>query len=64
MLVFHYVPLHSSPGGVKYCRVNGKMNITNRQSARLLRLPMWIGLTTMQQQTIIENLFEVLMEII
>lgn len=44
--VFHYVPLHSSPVGLKYGRVHGKMTHTNSLSERLLRLPLWIGLET------------------
>lgn len=37
--VFHYVPLHSSPGGLRYGRVHGTMQFTDAQSARLIRLP-------------------------
>lgn len=44
MAVFHYIPLHSSPAGLKYGRFSCKMNITEDVSARLLRLPLWIGL--------------------
>ncbi len=43
--VFHYVPLHSSPGGLKYGRVSGSMSVTDSLSERLIRLPLWIGLT-------------------
>ncbi len=38
--VFHYVPLHSSPAGRKYGRVNGSMSVTDDLSERLLRLPL------------------------
>ena len=54
--VFHYVPLHSSPGGQRYCRVHGSLNVTNRQAERLLRLPMWIGLTEEAQDRVVELL--------
>ena len=37
---FHYVPLHSSPGGKKFARVSGRMVHTEDLSARLLRLPL------------------------
>jgi len=47
--VFHYVPLHSSPAGIKYGRVEGTMNNTNAISDRLLRLPLWINLDTTDQ---------------
>ncbi|MFO8113692.1 MAG: dTDP-4-amino-4,6-dideoxygalactose transaminase [Desulfosalsimonadaceae bacterium] len=39
--VFHYVPLHSSPMGEKWCRVHGGMARTNAISDRLLRLPLY-----------------------
>lgn len=42
--VFHYVPLHSSPGGMKYGRAHGKLPVTNDLSDRLLRLPLWVGM--------------------
>ena len=54
--VFHYVPLHSAPAGEKYCRVHGGMQNTNGLSERLIRLPMWIGLTKADQQEVIEAL--------
>ena len=40
--VFHYVPLHDSPGGRRYGRVEGAMTRTDDLSARLLRLPLWV----------------------
>lgn len=54
--VFHYVPLHSSPAGERYGRVAGSMQVTNNISACLIRLPLWVGLTTEQQGRIIEVL--------
>lgn len=42
--VFHYIPLHSSPAGKRYCRVHGDMPVTNDISDRLIRLPFWVGL--------------------
>lgn len=47
--VFHYVPLHSSPAGRKYGRVNGDMTNTEDLADRLLRLPLWVGLEKQQQ---------------
>ena len=38
--VFHYVPLHSSPAGLKYGRVGSSMMVTDDLSKRLLRLPL------------------------
>lgn len=42
--VFHYVPLHSSPAGIRFGRVHGGMEVTDRMSNRLVRLPLWVGL--------------------
>ena len=39
--VFHYVPLHSSPAGMKYGRTSGEMNVTDDLSERVLRLPIY-----------------------
>lgn len=58
--VFHYVPLHSSPGGMRYGRTHGDLPITDRQSERLVRLPMWADLTIEQQSQIVDVLHEAL----
>ena len=44
MSVFHYVPLHSSPAGLKYGRFDGEDAYTTAESNRLTRLPMYYGL--------------------
>jgi len=56
--VFHYVPLHSSPAGLKYGRAHGDLEVTNRQSERLVRLPLWVGLSIEQQNRVVEVLSE------
>lgn len=43
--VFHYVPLHSAPAGRRYGRTAGELAVTDDVSARLLRLPMYLGMT-------------------
>ena len=43
--VFHYIPLHSSPAGKKYGRVSGKMDVTDRVSDTLVRMPMFYALS-------------------
>jgi dTDP-4-amino-4,6-dideoxygalactose transaminase len=54
--VFHYVPLHSSPAGQHYGRAHGELEVTVRQSERLVRLPLWVGLSPAQQDRIVEVL--------
>lgn len=41
----HYVPLHSTDAGKKYARFNGKLNNTNHVAAKIIRLPLWVGMT-------------------
>ena len=52
--VFHYVPLHSSPAGKRYGRTHGDLDVTIQQSERLVRLPLWIGLSAEQQALIVD----------
>jgi len=58
--VFHYVPLHSSPGGQRYGRTHGNLDVTNRQSERLLRLPLWVGMTPEQQSHVVERVIQII----
>jgi len=60
--VFHYVPLHDSPGGRRYGRVVGDMAVTQTAAARLLRLPLWIGLGESQQQRVVAVLADAIAE--
>ena len=46
--VFHYIPLHSAPAGKRYGRFSGEDIYTTKESERLVRLPMYYGLTTEQ----------------
>ncbi|MBN8541942.1 MAG: dTDP-4-amino-4,6-dideoxygalactose transaminase [Deltaproteobacteria bacterium] len=41
---FHYVPLHSSPGGRRYGRVAGHMSVTDSVADRIIRLPLFAEL--------------------
>lgn len=54
--VFHYVPLHSSPAGQRYSRAHGALDVTNSQSERLVRLPLWVGLKEAQQDRVVDVL--------
>ena len=42
--VFHYIPLHSSPAGQRFGRASGELPHTDAISARLVRLPFWVGM--------------------
>ena len=43
--VFHYIPLHSAPAGIKFGRFHGEDRYTTKESERLVRLPLYYGLT-------------------
>ena len=43
--VFHYIPLHSAPAGQKFGRFHGEDKYTTANSNRLVRLPMYYGMT-------------------
>jgi dTDP-4-amino-4,6-dideoxygalactose transaminase len=43
--IFHYIPLHSSPAGRKYGKAQGDLKITRSVSERILRLPLWVGIS-------------------
>jgi len=50
----HYVPLRSSPAGRELGRASGPLSVTDWAADRLVRLPLWIGLET-QQDDVIER---------
>lgn len=54
LTVFHYVPLHSAPAGRRFGRFHGEDVYTTAESDRLVRLPMYYGLTSQDRDLIIE----------
>ena len=52
--VFHYVPLHSAPAGLKFGRFDGTDEYTTKESERLVRLPMYYGLSAEDRQQVID----------
>ncbi|WP_370558985.1 dTDP-4-amino-4,6-dideoxygalactose transaminase [Edwardsiella tarda] len=56
MAVFHYIPLHSSPGGVRFGRFAGEDRYTTRESERLVRLPLFYNLPEVNQRTVINSI--------
>ena len=55
LAVFHYIPLHSAPAGLKYGRFHGEDIYTTKESERLCRLPLYYGLTEEQVVYIISK---------
>lgn len=54
---FHYVPLHSAPAGRKFGRFAGEDEHTTSESNRLLRLPMYYGLSDDDQRHVLDAIF-------
>ena len=53
--VFHYIPLHSAPAGYRFGRFNSTDTYTTKESERLVRLPMYFGLTEDDGDKVIEG---------
>ncbi len=55
--VFHYVPLHSAKAGLQFGRFHGEDRYTTADSERLLRLPLYYGLTSEDTQKVIDAVY-------
>ena len=60
LCVFHYVPLHSAPAGKRYGRFFGEDRYTTKESDRLVRLPLYYGISHEQLDMIIDETMEFL----
>lgn len=54
--VFHYIPLHTAPAGIKYGRFNGEDKYTTKESNRLLRLPMYYNLQKEDAEKVVQTI--------
>ena len=52
--VFHYVPLHTAPAGLKYGEFVGEDRYTTSESERLVRLPLYYNLKKEDREKVIE----------
>ncbi|MBE5789044.1 MAG: dTDP-4-amino-4,6-dideoxygalactose transaminase [Clostridiales bacterium] len=52
--VFHYIPLHSAPAGLKFGRFHGRDECTTKESERLVRLPLYYGLKEEDRRQVID----------
>jgi len=55
--VFHYVPLHTSPAGLKYGKFSSKDIFTTKESEKLIRLPLFYGIKDDDINFIIEKIY-------
>ena len=56
--VFHYIPLHSSPAGLRFGRFHGEDVYTTVESDRLVRLPMYYGMTDEERSEVISAILD------
>jgi dTDP-4-amino-4,6-dideoxygalactose transaminase len=54
--VFHYVPLHSSPAGVRFGRTASAMDVTDDVASRIVRLPLWVGMPADAPSVVVDAL--------
>ena len=54
LAVFHYVPLHSAPAGLRFGRFAGEDRYTTAESDRLVRLPLYYKLKEEDQDRVIQ----------
>lgn len=58
LCVFHYVPLHSAPAGMKFGRFVGEDEYTTLESDRLVRLPMYYNISQVDIKAVIDKTIE------
>lgn len=56
--VFHYIPLHSAPAGLKFGKFNGADDFTTVESERLVRLPIYYGMTEKDSEKSYKTILE------
>jgi dTDP-4-amino-4,6-dideoxygalactose transaminase len=56
LAVFHYVPLHTSPMGIRFGGGAGKLPVTEEMAGRLLRLPLYFELSRSDQDRVIAEI--------
>lgn len=60
MSAFHYIPLHSSPAGIKFGKVGSKMEVTDIVAKQIIRLPLYYGIKRDEQNKVIECLTKII----
>jgi len=60
----HYVPLHTSPAGKRFARYHGNLTVTDHIADKILRLPLWIGLSFESQTRAVEIIEDSIKELL
>ena len=58
LTVFHYIPLHTAPAGQKFGRFHGEDRYTTKESERIVRLPMYYGLTDEDREKVVRTIHD------
>ena len=61
--VFHYIPLHSAPAGEKYGYFNANDEYTTKESERLVRLPLYYGLSDEDRKYVIKSVLDYFIQV-
>lgn len=61
--VFHYVPLHMSKGGARFGRTSGVLDVTESVGDRLVRLPLWAGMTAKERTRVVDAVHAALADV-
>lgn len=56
--VFHYIPLHDSPAGQRFGVFHGEDKYTTKESERLLRLPLYYGISNNDVAYVLQTIKE------
>lgn len=56
--VFHYTPLHSAKAGIIFSEFIGEDVFTTKDSERLIRLPLWFGISKVEQKVVVDAIIE------
>jgi len=58
LAVFHYIPLHSAPAGLKFGIFEGDDIFTTQESEKLVRLPIYYGISKEEVNIVFQTIFK------
>lgn len=55
---FHYIPLHSAQAGIEYSQFVGDDINTTKESEKLIRLPLYFGLSSADRNVVVKAIYD------